>query len=138
MNFKTTRLFVTALIILGVVIVGFAISVPHTKELAMEKKDTETHLPPSVALQDTYKKGVHTYTGTIIAPNACVSATAEARLQGDAPDTESILIDVSMPQDSGVCLMRETLITFSTTLTAPDALPIQVMINGEVASITKK
>jgi|GEM_PF-1124238 len=138
MNFKITRLFVAALIIFGVVIVGFAISVPHTKELTVETKETETRLPPSVTLQDTYKKGVHTYTGTIVAPNACMSATAEATLQGDIPGTESILIDVFMPQDSGVCLMRETPVTFSTTLTAPDALPIKVMVNGEVAAVTKK
>ena len=138
MNFRSTRLLVAALIILGVVVTGFAISVPHTKELAVTAQKTEAAVVPAVTVHDVYKKGTHTITGTLLAPDACTSATADATLLGDASSTQTIALAVSMPEDSGVCLMRQTQVSFSTTLAAPANLPFEVTVNGVAASSTLK
>lgn len=136
MNFRIARLFVAALIILAAVVIGFAISVPHTKELQIDTKNVEAPTVPEVTLHDVFKKGTHTITGSLQAPDACTTASAESSLLGDASSTQSILVEVSMPTDSGVCLMRPTDVEFSTSIEAPEAAIINVMVNGVIASTT--
>ena len=138
MNLRSARLFVAALIILGIVIIGFAVSVPHTKELQVANNETAATVVPEVTIKDTYKKGTHTITGTLVAPDACMSVSAEASLLGDASSTQSVLVEVSMPEDTGVCLIRPTERTFSTSIEAPEGAIINVMVNGVVASTTFK
>lgn len=129
-----TRLLAAATIIALVVFISFVLSVPRTRDVVeTATPHTETAVPP-VTLRDTFKKGLHTITGLIEAPNACTSVSAEASVTGDATSTESILIAITMLADEGVCLQLPTSTTFQTTLEAPAGLPLTVTVNGATAT----
>lgn len=130
------RLLLSAMIIIGVVLVGFVLSVPHARDLGKPpSSDDESRITPVVTIRDSYKRGVHTITGSVTAPNACTTISAEASLVG-ASSTESILVALSLPKDSGVCLQIPTPLTFSVTVEASARLPIRATVNGTVASTT--
>ena len=131
-----TRLWVAAAIIALILIIGFALSVPHTRDITQAPLQNNATLVPSVTLHDSFKKGVHTITGSLDAPNACATVTARAVTVGDASTTESIRIIVSMTKDTGVCLQLQTSESFSTTIVAPAHLPFSAIVNGEEASTT--
>lgn len=129
------RLWVSAAIIAFIIGIGFVFSVPHTRDV--EEASTLSRVPedvPHVSLRDSYRRGVHTITGSLLAPNACATATASSSLTGTASTTESILVEVSLSAAEGVCLQLPTRISFETTITAPARLPLTVLVNGSVAS----
>ena len=133
---KQMRLWAAATV-MAIVIIGVCIvSLPHTKNLSTptasraEASSTE----PVVTLQDVYRKGVHTLSGTLQAPDACTFATASATLIGATSSSQSIVLAISMPADVGVCLQLPQPTAFSTTLSAPQGLPIAVTVNGATAS----
>ena len=133
-----TRLWVVAAIIALIVIAGFALSVPHTRDVAVtvSKQATPASIPV-VTLQDAFKKNLHTITGSIEAPDACIIVTAVATVTGAASSTQKILVAVSMPSDTGgVCLQLPTLMNFKTTVSAPAGLPLIATVNGVLASTT--
>jgi hypothetical protein len=135
MNHK--RLWLAAGIIALVIVIGFAFSVPHTtRDIVQKAEPAPIVSPPTVTLKDVYKKGTHTITGSLQAPNACTSATATAMLEGSASSSESIRIALTLSSDPGVCLELPTTLKFSTTLAAPAGLPIAVTVDGVVASTT--
>ncbi|OGG39934.1 hypothetical protein A2118_01130 [Candidatus Kaiserbacteria bacterium GWA2_50_9] len=132
------RLWVAAAIIAVVIFVGFVLSVPHTRdveETAFSQKVTT--VVPFVTLHDSFKKGLHTITGSIEAPNACTDITAQAFLSGDASSPAGIVVALSMPEDSGICLQVPTRMNFSVTISAPAQLPITATVNGLAATTTK-
>jgi len=131
-----TRLWAAAAIIAAVLFLGFALSVPHTRDVAEAPTTAETTNVPSVSLRDVFKKGTHTITGSIKAPNACTVVTATATAVGNASSTERIHIDISMAEDQGVCLQLPTTENFSTTIAAPANLPLRATVNGEEATTT--
>ncbi len=133
-----TRLWVVAAIIALIVIAGFVLSVPHTRDVTVTVSSQATPASiPVVTLQDAFKKNLHTITGSIEAPDACVIVTANATVTGTASSTQKILVAVSMPSDTGgVCLQLPTLMNFKTTINAPEGLPLVVTVNGVVASTT--
>jgi len=129
------RLWIAAAIIALIVIGGFVLSVPHTRDVVETRAlSTASTSAPAVALRDVFKKGVHTITGSIQAPNACTTVSAEAILEGSASSTESILIKIFMPTDTGICLEVPMLVSFKTTLTASAELPFTATVNGVVAT----
>lgn len=134
---RHSRLWLAATIIALALIIGFVLSVPRTRDIG------DTSLPqsvvagvPSVALRDSFKKGVHTITGSIEAPNACAVVSANAAHLNEASSTESILLEISLPEDAGVCLQMPTPMSFSATVSAPADLPITVTVNGAPATAT--
>jgi hypothetical protein len=129
-----TRLWLSATIIACIILAGFALSVPRARDGALPPiAPTKEEVVPTVSVHDVFKKGVHTITGSLNAPNACTSAQADASLVDGG-----ILVSISMPTDSGVCLQEETTVTFSTTITAPTNQPIQATVNGIAATTTEK
>lgn len=130
------RLLTAGAIIALVVIAGFVISVPHTRDLGIKPAAAEDPIVPPVTLHDYYKKGVHTISGSIEVPNACTPVSVTATLSGSASSTQSILIAISSQNDSGICLQVPTRVLFKTMLTAPAALPIRATVNGAVATTT--
>ena len=131
------RLWVSAAIITFVVLIVFALSVPHTRDSRVEAPlSPATTSVPAVILRDVFKKGVHTISGSIEAPNACTFVSASATLVGNASSTENILVAISLSLDSGVCLQIPTRVSFQTTLVAPASLPIVVTVNGSPATMT--
>lgn len=131
------RLWISAAIIASIVLIIFALSVPHTRDVGTNQALlTETKKVPSVSLRDSFKKGVHTISGTVEAPNACASVDATAELYGDTSGEENIIVSVSMSSDSGTCLQLPTRIDFKTTISAPANLPLAATVNGVPASTT--
>ncbi len=133
---KHKRFWIAASIIACIVIIGFVLSVPHTHDVKTSLNKNDATAVPVVALHDSFKKGVHTITGSIEVPNACTLATANATLSGDASSTQKIVVQVSVPADEGMCLQVPTKINFGVKLSAPAHLPIEATINGSEASTT--
>lgn len=132
-----SRLWVVATIIAAVVLFGFVLSVPRTGDLAAKPLQSAVEkMVPSVSLRDSFKKGLHTLTGSLEVPNACTAVTARASRMEDASGTEGIQVELSFPDDTGVCLQVPTRATFSTTVNAPAKLPITVFVNGDIATTT--
>jgi hypothetical protein len=126
--------------ILVILVIGFILSVPHTHDVenkAAPATDTAS-TTPIVTLNDSYRKGVHTLSGSVELPNVCTSLDAEATLLGDASSTQTIALSLSAPADTGTCLQLPMQTTFSTTISAPSGLPISVTVNGIAASTTPK
>ncbi len=122
-----------------IILASFLVSVLHTRDNAEKAKPVAVVLSmpiPSVALRDTYKKGTHAITGSIVVPDACTTPTVIASLQGATSTTESILIAVSFPLDTDICLETQTAVSFKTTLVAPAGLPITATVNGTLATTT--
>lgn len=132
------RLWISAAIIATVILITFALSVPHTRDVETNQAPlTETKKVPSVSLRDSFKKGVHTISGSVEAPNACALANASATLVNDISNSESILVTISMSSDSGICLQVPSRAGFQTTVSAPAGLPISATVNGALASTTQ-
>lgn len=131
-----SRLWVVATIIAAVVLFGFVLSVPRTGDLAAKPLQSAAETVPSVSLRDSFKKGLHTLTGSLEVPNACTAVTARASRMEDASGIEGIQVELSFPDDTGVCLQVPTRVTFSTTVNAPAKLPITVFVNGGIATTT--
>ena len=129
-----TRLWAAATIIALVVIISFVLSVPHTRDLAVPQAERAAATIPSVTVRDSFKKGVHTISGSIEAPNACMTVSAKASLTSAASSTENILVEISTLDESGICLQLPTRISFQTTVTAPARTPITVTVDGAVAT----
>ena len=129
-----TRLWAAATIIALVVIISFVLSVPHTRDLAVPQAESAAATIPSVTVRDSFKKGVHTISGSIEAPDACTTVSAKASLTSAASNTESILVEISTLDESGICLQLPTRISFQTTVTAPARTPITVTVDGAVAT----
>lgn len=134
MNHK--RLWVSATIIACVILVLFAFTAPHTQDIPEDLISDTTISVPSVAIRDSYKKGVHTITGSVRTPNACATVSAEATPLEVASSTTGILIAITMSQDSGICLQRAEDVRFTATIPAPANLPITASVNGATASTT--
>lgn len=134
------RLWAAAAIIGFVVIAGFALSVPRERNVALapgvEQIAANALVEPTVVLRDAYKKGVHTLSGTVQAQNACATVQATASLVGDAPGSQSIVVALTVSDDSGVCLQLPTAIPFSATISAPANLPLSTTVNGKSVPIT--
>ncbi|HUY62840.1 MAG TPA: hypothetical protein VMV50_03610 [Candidatus Paceibacterota bacterium] len=131
------RLWAAASIIAVVIVIGFFISAPHASEVAqVAQPQAAAATAPVVTLHDAYRRGAHTITGSLMAPDACMIATATSTLVGSASTSESIAVSISMPADSGVCLELPTKAVFSTTIAAPAGLPISATVNGAAASTT--
>lgn len=129
------RLWVAASIIALIVVGGFALSVPHTRDMPDTQAPSVTPPGvPSVSVRDVFKKGVHTITGSLLAPNACATLSAQASLRSEASSTTGILVDLSLSDDSGVCLQVPTRMGFQTSVSAPASLPILVTVNGVSAT----
>jgi hypothetical protein len=130
------RLWTSAAIIAVIIVVSFMLSVPHTSEVPRPPApENAAPAVPAITLHDSYKKGVHTITGSLIAPNPCTVATAAASLVG-ASSTPSILVAVTLPEDTGVCLEEPARTTFSATISAKAGLPLHATVNGLAATTT--
>lgn len=130
-----TRLTISAVIIAFVILTAFALSVPHTRDIGLNSLMQEaTTTAPAVTVQDAFRKGTHTLSGSLMAVNACTTVSAEAAPVTDASST-SILLSLTVEELSGVCLELPTEIEFETTVSAPADLPITVTVNGAPAEV---
>ncbi|MDD3531091.1 MAG: hypothetical protein PHV99_00655 [Candidatus Pacebacteria bacterium] len=133
---KYSRLWVLAAIIAFVILAGFVFSVPHTRDGAKPAKQSVPASTPTVSFRDSFKKGTHTISGSLMASNACSIVTAQATLSDETSTASGILLELSLPEDSGLCLQVPTKESFTTTVVAPAGLPITVTVNGILATTT--
>ena len=131
-----TRLWIAAAIIALVIIIGFILSVPHTRDASKAGNLNQSGDASLVTIHDSFKKGAHTITGSLSVPDACTTVTVRAVTIGDASTTEGIRIIVSMTKDTDVCLQLPTSESFSTNIVAPAHLPFSAIVNGEEATTT--
>src|SRR6185369_11548792 len=125
---------IIAVIILG----GFILSVPHTRDVQEPQGNGSATAPtPIVKVHDVYRKGTHTITGTVQAPNPCTTLSTNAALSGDASSTQSIALTLTMPEDTGICVQQAVSLSFSATIAAPADTPISASVNGVPATVTK-
>lgn len=130
------RLWITATILAGVILASFVLSVPRTRDVPESMISPEiVETVPEVTLHDTYRKGTHTISGSIEAPNPCTSLDASATLEGTASGSETIIVSFTMPKDSGICVQQAVNLPFSVTVVAPAELPISAIVNGSPATV---
>jgi hypothetical protein len=131
------RLWLSASIIALIILVGFILSVPHTRDLPRPSISPDTEaVVPKVTVRDVYKKGVHTLTGSVEAPNPCTTLSVSASV-ATSSGTEAILLAISLPQDTGVCLQNAVMLPFSTTVTASLNVPVKATVNDVSAVVTE-
>lgn len=135
---NSMRLWISAAIIALVIFASFALSVPRTRDSEKESllSSNVSTSSPNVILRDSFKKGLHTITGSIEAPNVCASVSVSAVVTKSASSTESIAVAILMHKDSGICLQVPARINFQTTVSAPANLPIIVTVDGSFATTT--
>lgn len=132
-----TRLWVAATIIAGIILIGFVITVPRAGDVSEPRTTTEDEIvPPEVRLRDSFKKGMHTITGTVEAPNPCTVISATAIYEDATSSDPSIRVVLSMPKDTGICVQQAVTLTFSTTVEAPANVPISATVNDGEATVT--
>ncbi|MDP2594052.1 MAG: hypothetical protein Q8P36_01815 [bacterium] len=134
--FQRRRLWVATLIIAVAVIGGFVLSVPRAREIPESSGSaTATSSIPVVTLRDSFASGVHSITGSLMAPDVCASLTASASIEGPSAQTgERIILALTMPEDLQLCLQIPTKLTFSVSVEAPAEVPIDVFVNDVSAT----
>lgn len=135
------RATLTIIAIGGALILGFIYFVPPTNDLSVTPEEgvVPATTTPSVTVKDSYKKGTHTITGSILAPNACTVVTATSNVVPSvASSTPAVItLRISMPEDTGICLQVPQEKSFSVTAVAGADAVIQATVNGQMASTTK-
>ncbi len=133
---SSSRLLASAGIVAIVIIIGFALSIPHARDGTIPPSSSRAPATttPIVTLLDAYRRGVHTISGSVIAPDPCTLVTATATPMLSGTTTIGIALALTMPADQGICLELPSPITFSTHIAAPRGLPISVSVNGATAS----
>lgn len=135
---RHSRLWLVASIIILVVLGGFLLSVPHTqegKELALSAIDTSEQ-GSLVSIHDAFKKGKHTINGFVEVLNYCNTLSVDTQYVSIASSTEHISLELTLSEEPGICLQVPKRIEFSTTITAPENLPIEAFLNGVETAIT--
>jgi hypothetical protein len=114
-------------------ILGFALSAPHLREVKLAATSGGQGTLPAVYLHDSYRKGLHTITGQVQVPDACTGVSASA----DAAASSSIVVSLTMPASEGTCLMLPATTTFSVSVAAAQGAELRATINGTDASTTR-
>jgi hypothetical protein len=114
---------------IGILAFSFFFSAPRTRDVIEETAPVVTPVAFTVSAQDVFKKGVHTITGSIEAPNACATVRAEAFYEG----AETIRLAITMTPYEGTCLQLPTRMRFSTSVSAPAKTPLIATVNDAPA-----
>lgn len=134
---STRRLRILALIILGALIAGFVILVPRGKvQSPTADAASTTSGIPEVTLVDSFKKGTHTISGSIVVYNACVAVATEALVIEDGANPSGIQISITRAPSEGICLELPTRIPFEKKVKAPRGLALTALVDGKTVPIT--
>jgi hypothetical protein len=134
----TLRIALAVFVAVVIIIAAFAFFTPHANrggEQAPSASIVQKPVP-DVSLSDSYKKGMHTISGSIMAPTPCTSVTADASVASGTPAVISVTI--SMPSDAGICLQQATVVPFKVSAAAGADAIIAAYVNGAPASTTVK
>lgn len=126
------RVWSAAGVIAAVLVVGFLLSVPRLRDSGLKHAALKQVAIPTVYLHDVYKKGTHTITAKVAAPNSCTIISGVA----SAADASNIVIALDMPIDSGICLEVPATTTLSFAVAASADALLSATINGSTATTT--
>jgi hypothetical protein len=123
-----------------ILVAGFVFSIPHANkdnEIGPSVETKSLSILPTIFIHDTYKKGIHSITGSLAIPTPCMKATTEALvLPHEGSTTPQIIhIEISIPEDAGPCLQLAATSTFSASLSADANVVIEASVNGQGARI---
>ena len=121
-------------VIILLVVVGVTFFAVRTgKESPPKFTNTKEVVIPTVTLKDSYKKGTHTYAGSLSVPTPCHTVSATIAVTPGTPD--AVRIDVTAPPDEGMCVQLVTTKTFSLTAKAGSDATVGVYVNGTLAPL---
>jgi hypothetical protein len=113
-----------------VILASFLFSVPRTTEVAEAPPSSPEVEVPRLTLKDTFRRGVHTLSGSVEAPNACAEVAASATYEESDTENAHILLAATLTLTEGLCLEILTKIPFAATVSAPANTPIVATVNG--------
>jgi len=114
------------------VLIGVAYLALHV-ESSIAKDEYVKVEAPQVTLLSEYDEGTYTVTGSIKVPTPCTPVSAASILTADG----TIRIDVTVGEDTDICLMRATEKEFSVHLEAPEEATTAVYVNQAKAVIVE-
>lgn len=88
-----------------------------------------------LSVSDSYHKGMHTITGTLMLPTACTPFAATTSPEGNG-GTNGIRVDIASEVDDGVCLALPATTTFTATAAGAASSTVSVYLNGALATTT--
>lgn len=112
------------------VLIGVAYLALHV-ESSIAKDEYVKVEAPQVTLEDEYDEGVHSLTGVIRVPTPCTPVSASSILDADG----TIRVDVTVSEDTDICLKLSSEKEFSVSLEAPEEAAIAVYVNEAKAII---
>jgi hypothetical protein len=126
MNF---RLVFAVFFFVVLVIVGYAFFVPHTtKDEVPPPVESEPQPAPLVTLSSSFRRGVHTFEGTVEAPTPCTTVGVETTVASSTPSR--ITLSLTLAPDEGVCIQVVRALPFEATAEAPEDAFVELTVNG--------
>jgi len=114
------------------VLIGVAYLALHV-ESSIAKDEYVKVEAPQVTLLSDYDEGIHTIAGSLRVPTPCTPVSAASVLTADG----TIRVDVTVGEDTDICLMRATEKEFSVDFEAPEEATIAVYVNEAKAVIVE-
>lgn len=112
------------------VVSGYALFIPQTnKDEVVAPVEGNPEPAPIVTLDATYRRGVHTISGTIEAPTPCTLVGVESAVASSTP--ASITVSLTLTPDEDICVQVVTPLPFSVTAAAPEDAVIAVTVQGK-------
>jgi hypothetical protein len=109
----------------------FAIRITEGPSQAVRKTATASSSVTLLSVKDSYSKGTHTVSGSVLVPTVCTPLTATSSVSETA-----IRVDVNSTEDTKVCLQLPATTTFKISADADIDTPVQIYVNGTLATTT--
>ena len=133
------RLLIIAGVLIALGVLSIFIFTPRlpdgTHTVASVAVTPATPVITLVSLHDSYRRGKHTVTGALTVPTPCYVVTAQSSL---VPSTtpQVIRLNLSVPADTGRCLLLSATTTFSVVQKATRSAFVKAYVNGTFATST--
>lgn len=115
----------SSLVLVGAATLAFRIEASFTKDEYVRSES------PVIALSSAYEDGVWTVKGSTEVPTACTEVSASGALH----ENGSIRLDLTIGEDSGICLMLPTSKSYEVDVRAPEDAGLNAYVNGVKAIV---
>ncbi len=123
------RLVVSIFICIVVITAGIFFFATYEGAQVKEKVPTQATTTPAVTLKDSFKKGIHTITGTVTVPTPCTEIDANAAVDS-AQNPPVIQVNITTTASEGICLLRAENEAFTLKVTAPESATVVTSVDG--------
>lgn len=114
------------------VFIGVAYLMLHV-ESSIAKDEYVRAEAPQVTLVSDFDEGIYTLIGSVMVPTPCTPVSATSLLVAEG----TIRVDVTVGEDTDICLMLPGEKKFSVELEAPEEAAIGVYVNGAKAIVVE-